>query len=170
MAPAAWQGVRHLAKAGLGTSPKSLHGSVVPALDRASLCLYYIVKQKALWEPSCKIMFLVLVRALCNDAEALQALFNCEFVSKHSVMQWVRGRTAAEIHAVVDSVWQAWDQRRPGPRAIGATHLGPSISPRRAMFLPQDQTSVRLIVLWLLITHNSTHWASSFMSSALGWL
>ena len=157
MAPAA------LAKGGLGTPPRSLHCSVVPALDRASLCLYYIMKQKALWEPSCKIMFLVLVRALCNDAEALQALFNCEFVSKHSVMQWVRGRTAAEIHAVVDSVWQAWDQRRPGPRAIGATHLEASI-PRRAMFLPQDQTSVRLIILRLLITHNSTHWASSFMS------
>ena len=162
MAPAAWQGVRHLAKAGLGTSPKSLHGSVVPALDRASLCLYYIVKQKALWEPSCKIMFLVLERALC-DAEALQALFNCEFVNNYSVTQWVRGRTAAEIHAVVDSVWQAWDQRHPGPRAIGATYLEPSI-PRRAMFWPQDQTSVRLIILWLLTTHNSTHWASSFMS------
>ena len=162
MAPAAWQGVRHLAKGGLGTPPRSLHSSVVPALDRASLCLYYIMKQKALWEPSCKIMFLVLVRALC-DAEALQALFNYEFVNNYSVMQWVRGRTAAESHAVVDSVWQAWDQRRPGPRAIGATHLEASI-PRRAMFLPQDQTSVRLIILRLLTTHNSTHWASSFMS------
>ena len=76
---------------------KAVTKSLALCLIGASLCLCYILmRQKPLWEASCKGMFLVLVRTLCNNAEPLQALLNCESVNEDSVMQWVRGRTGAE--------------------------------------------------------------------------